>query len=169
MSIRKVAIRFAVSKGLVQKLVKQQQFEGNLQPKQRGKPQFSHLTNAEALIRTLVAEHLDATLVELCELFAVKTGNWVSRTAMCRYLQKLGLNRKKTWRSSQAGTERVQKLRVEYWEKIQDIEPKNLVFLDKTGILLGRLQNSCTFTTRDKSIQKKALYRGDLIYSYWRN
>jgi len=95
MSIRKVAIRFAVSKGLVQKLVKQQQIEGNLQPKQRGKPQFSHLTNASALIRTLVAEHQDATLVELCELFAVKTGNWVSRTAMCRYLQKLGLNRKK--------------------------------------------------------------------------
>ncbi|MEG4805379.1 hypothetical protein QUB63_32435 [Microcoleus sp. ARI1-B5] len=54
-----------------------------------------HLTNAEALIRTLVAEHQDATLVELCELFAIKTGNWVSRTAMCRYLQKLGLNRKK--------------------------------------------------------------------------
>jgi len=95
MSIRKVAIRFSVSKSLVQKLVKQQKIEGNLQPKQRGKPQFSHLTNAEALIRTLVAEHQDATLVELCELFVIKTGNWVSRTAMCRYLQKLGLNRKK--------------------------------------------------------------------------
>ena len=89
MSIRKVAIRFAVSKSLVQKLVKQQQIEGNLQPKQRGKPQFSHLTNAEALVRTLVAEHLDATLVELCELFAVKTGNWVSRTAMCRYATEI--------------------------------------------------------------------------------
>jgi transposase len=95
MSIRKVAIMFGVSKSLVQKLVKQQQIEGNLQPKQRGKPQFSHLANAEALIRILVAEHQDATLVELCELFAIKTGNWVSRTAMCRYLQKLGLTRKK--------------------------------------------------------------------------
>ena len=73
----------------------QKQTEGNLQPKQRGKPQFSHLTNAEAFLRTLVAEHLDATLVEWCELFGQKTGNWVSRTAMCRYLQKLGLNRKK--------------------------------------------------------------------------
>jgi transposase len=39
MSIRKVAIRFAVSKSLVQKLVKQQKIEGDLQPKQRGKPQ----------------------------------------------------------------------------------------------------------------------------------
>jgi transposase len=34
-------------------------------------------------------------MVELCELFAIKTGNWVSRTAMCRPLQKLGLTRKK--------------------------------------------------------------------------
>jgi putative transposase len=61
MSIRKVAIMFGVSKSLVQKLVKQQQSEGNLQPKQGGKPQFSHLANAEALIRILVAEHQDAT------------------------------------------------------------------------------------------------------------
>jgi transposase len=94
-SIRQVAIRFAVSKSLVQKLVKQQLLEGNLQPKQRGKPQFSHLTNAEVELRELVVENQDATIVELCELFAFKTGNWVSRTAMCRALQKLGLNRKK--------------------------------------------------------------------------
>jgi transposase len=123
MSIRKVAAWFAVSKSLVQKLVKLQQTEGNLQAKQRGKPQFSHLTTAEPEVKALVAEYPDATLVELCELFAQKTGNWVSRAAMCRCLQKLGLNRKKTWYSSQAATERVQKLRVEYWEKIKHIEP----------------------------------------------
>jgi hypothetical protein len=29
------------------------------------------------------------------------------------------------------------KLRLEYWEKVKDIEPKNLVFLDETGVLLG--------------------------------
>lgn len=97
MSIRRVATKFAVSKSLVQKLVKQHRTEGNLQPKQRGKPQFSHLTNAEPQIKALVAEHPDATLAELCELFASKTGNWVSKSAMCRYLQKLELNRKKNW------------------------------------------------------------------------
>lgn len=95
MSIRKVATRFSVSKSLVQKLVKQQQTEGDLQPKPRGKPQFSYLTNAEPEVKALVADYPDATLVELCELFAQKTGNWVSRTAMCRCLQKLGLERKK--------------------------------------------------------------------------
>ena len=97
MSIRKVATRFAVSKSLVQKLVKQQQTEGNLKPKQRGKPQFSHLTNAELEVKALVAEHPDATLVEFCELFAIKTGNWVSWTTMCSCVQKLGLHRKKKY------------------------------------------------------------------------
>jgi hypothetical protein len=29
------------------------------------------------------------------------------------------------------------KLKLEYWEKVKDIELKNLVFLDKTGVLLG--------------------------------
>ncbi|MBW4509618.1 MAG: hypothetical protein KME64_24355 [Scytonematopsis contorta HA4267-MV1] len=61
-SIRQVAIRFAVSKSLVQKLVKQQQNDGNLQPKKRGKPQFSHLTNASVELRELVVENHDATL-----------------------------------------------------------------------------------------------------------
>jgi len=55
-------------KNLVQKLVKQQQMEGNLQSKQRGKPQLGYLTNAAAEVKALVAEHPDATLMELCEL-----------------------------------------------------------------------------------------------------
>ncbi|WP_445304433.1 hypothetical protein [Microcoleus sp. Pol14C4] len=37
MSIRKTAAIFSVSKSSVQKLVKQQKIEGNLQPKPRGK------------------------------------------------------------------------------------------------------------------------------------
>jgi transposase len=124
-SIRKTAEIFACSKSLVQKLVKKK-IEGNLQPKPRGKPRFSHLNNASKEVREIVAAHPNATRVELCELFAQKTGNWVGRTAMCSALQKLGLNRKKkTVRSSQAGTERVIKLRLDYCEKVKDIEPKN--------------------------------------------
>jgi putative transposase len=49
MSIRKVAAQFDISKSLVQKLVKPQQMEGNLQSKQRGKPQLGHLTNINFL------------------------------------------------------------------------------------------------------------------------
>jgi putative transposase len=57
-----------VSKSLVQKLVKQQKIEGNLQPKPRGKPRHSHLNNASTELREIVAAHPDATLVKLCEL-----------------------------------------------------------------------------------------------------
>ncbi len=39
-------------------------------------------------------------------------------------------------RSTQAATERVLKLRGEYWQQVQDIEPHNLVFLDETGVML---------------------------------
>jgi transposase len=83
------------------------------------------LNNASKELKEIVAAHPDATLVELCELFAQKTGNWVGKTAMCSALQKWELNRKKKVRSSQAGTERVMRLRLEYWEKVKDIEPKN--------------------------------------------
>ena len=95
LSIRATAALFAVSKSLVQKLVKQQKTEGNLQQKPRGKPRYSHLNNAQTELREIVREHPDATLVELCELFAKKTGNWVGKSAMCSALQKLKLNRKK--------------------------------------------------------------------------
>ena len=62
----------------------------------RGKKPDSALTaNAEVEVRALVAEYPDATLVELSELLLQQTGNLVSQTALCRYLQKLGLNRKK--------------------------------------------------------------------------
>jgi hypothetical protein len=40
-----------------------QKTEGNLHPKQRGKPQLSHLTNAEPFVKALVAEHPDTTNV----------------------------------------------------------------------------------------------------------
>jgi len=96
-SIRQVSARFSVSKNLVHKLVKQKRTEGNVEPKRRGKPQFSHLTSIEAqeTVREIVEQNPDATLAELCEKLAEATGNWVSSTALCRCLQKLGLSRKK--------------------------------------------------------------------------
>jgi transposase-like protein len=63
LSIRKTAEIFACSKSLVQKLVKQQKIEGNLQPKPRGKPRYSHLNNSTASLREIVPAHPDATLL----------------------------------------------------------------------------------------------------------
>jgi putative transposase len=108
-----------VSNSLVQQLIKQQRSEGSLQPKPRGKPQLSHLTNAETEVRTLVAEYPDATLLELCELFAIKTGHWVSRAALCRYLQKLGLHRKKNMVQSPSRDRKSRKIKIRVLGKNQ--------------------------------------------------
>ena len=64
--------------------MKQHKIDGNLEPLKPGKPRFSYLANAELDLKQLVSENPDATLAELCELLALKTGNWVSRTAMFR-------------------------------------------------------------------------------------
>jgi hypothetical protein len=49
-------------------------------------------------------------------------------------MKKAGTNsKKKTLLSSQAATDRVQKLRGEYWEKGKNIAPENLVFLFGNG------------------------------------
>lgn len=75
--------------------------------------------------------------------------------------QKLGLNRKKKLGTvAFAGTERVQKLRVEYWEKIRDIEAQNLVFLDETGIMLGLVRSHARSPLGTRVGGIKPFYRG---------
>ena len=78
-------------------------------------------------------------------------------------------SQKKTWYSSQAATERAQKLRVEYWEKIKDIKPENLVFLEETGILLGLTRTHSRSLPGTRVAEIKPFYRGVLIHGYWRN
>ena len=57
-------------------------------------------------------------------------------------LAKTAINRKKkTIRSSQADKESTKKKRLEYWEKIRDVRPENLVFLDEMGVLLGMMRH----------------------------
>jgi len=121
---------------------------------------LSLLKNAEEEVKALVGEHPDAARIELCELFAQKTGNWVSQAAMCRGVAEIRTHsEKKTWYSRQAATERVQKLRVEYWENIKHIEPQNLVFKDETGILLGLARTHARSQPGTKATQLKPFYR----------
>ena len=66
-------------------------------------------------------------------------------------------------RSSQAGTERVMKLRLEYWEKVKHIDPKNLVFLDETGVLLGLSRSHARSQLGTRAYAVKPFYRGQKI------
>ena len=49
---------------------------------------------------------------------------------------------------------------MEYWEKIKDIKPKNLVFLDETGILLGLTRTHSRSPSGTRVAEIKPFYRG---------
>jgi len=69
-------------------------------------------------------------------------------------------NKKKTLRSSQSATERVQKLRCEYWDQVKEIDPANLVFLDETGVLLGLTRTHARSPRGSRVYDLKPFYRG---------
>ena len=71
--------------------------------------------------------------------------------------------KKKTLRSSQAATERVQKLRCDYWDQVKNIDPENLVFLDEMGVLLGLTRLNSRSTQGTRVYDLKPFYRGAKI------
>ena len=68
--------------------------------------------------------------------------------------------KKKTRRSSQSATERVQTLRGEYWEQVKPIDPDNLVFLDEMGVLLGLTRTHARSARGSRVYDLKPFYRG---------
>lgn len=67
---------------------------------------------------------------------------------------------KKTLRSSQAKTERVQKLRVEYWDTVKHINPEDLIFVDEMGALLGLTRTYARSHRGSRVYDFKPYYRG---------
>jgi transposase len=68
--------------------------------------------------------------------------------------------KKKTLRSSQAQTERVQNLRTEYWQQVKQIDPENLVFIDEMGVLLGLARTHARSLQGNRVYDFKPFYRG---------
>lgn len=57
----------------------------------------------------------------------------------------------------------MRQLRVEYWEKVRDIEPKNLVFIDEMGILLGLMRTHARAPKGSRAIDLRSVDRGKKI------
>jgi len=160
-SIRKVAERFRVSKNTVQKLVKQKRETGNINPQKArgGKP--SQLTGWEKEVTRMVEEHSDYTLSEYCELWEDRGGVRLSESAMCRFLGKLKLTRKKkTKRNRKIKEAEVQQARLDYWQTVKVFDPKNLVFIDEMGILLGIMRTMARSLQGTRAYDFEAVYRG---------
>ena len=111
----------------------------------------------------MVEKYPDYTLSEYCEYWRIYHQQSVSPSMMCRELQKCNLTIKKTIRSSQSGTERVQILRYEYWEKVKNLEAENLVFLDEMGVLLGLIRSHARSYSGSRAYDFSPFYRGQKV------
>jgi hypothetical protein len=67
--------------------------------------------------------------------------------------------KKKTIRSSQSATERVQILRGEYRDKVKNIDQENLVFLEEMGVLLGLTRTHARSRYGSRVYDLKPFYR----------
>ena len=138
-SIQQIAHRFQVSGSFVRKLLKRYEVKGTVEPAPHGGGKLPKLNLQQIkIVVELVEEDNDATLQQLSARLEEKTGIKVSVPTMCRLLQRLELTRKKkTLHASEAQTERVQKLRGEYWTTIGEVKLSDLVFIDETGVNLA--------------------------------
>ena len=95
-SIRSLAKRFQVSPDSVRLLVKQYRATGSIAPKPyAGGPQATLKAEHHEVLRDLVEADNDATLPQLAQRLAARTGVQVSGSTISRTLRKLNLTRKK--------------------------------------------------------------------------
>lgn len=71
--------------------------------------------------------------------------------------------KKKTLSSSQGKTERVQKLRIEYWQQVKQVDPENLIFIDEMGVLLGLTRTQARSLQGSRVYDFKPFYRGSKV------
>jgi arginine repressor len=73
----------------------------------------------------------------LCEKLAAQQGIQVSQPTMCRAIQLLRMLRKKTLYTSEQDTPRIRQQRDDYRCWLEQLDMRNLVFIDEAGIHLG--------------------------------
>lgn len=95
-SIRQLAKRFQVSPDSVRCLIKQYRAIGGISPKPyTGGPQPMLQATHHEVLRELIETDNDATLAQLAQRLAIRTGMHVSSSTISRTLSKLGITRKK--------------------------------------------------------------------------
>lgn len=137
-----LAARFKVSESFVGNLLQLFRETGDVLPKPHGGGHPPRL-NPEQLVSLIeiVESNNDATLDELSHLLEEKEQVFVPRSTMGDLMQRLDLNRKKkTLTPKKKHTDKVQKLRVEYWDVIRNVTADNLIFIDESGVNLAMIR-----------------------------
>jgi transposase len=72
----------------------------------------------------------------------------------------LDLPAKKTLHATEADSPRVQQARADYWQRIRDIAPENLVFMDEAGIHLVMVRLYARSLKGQRSVGDRPAHRG---------
>jgi transposase len=135
-SLREIAWRFLVSLSFVMALVKQFRDTGRIDPKPHGGGKKRKIAGTDLFVlRQLVEEHSDATLLELSNLFFERTGIKVSESTVWQALRRLRISRKKkTFHATERDTdEYVRQARKEYRRQQPTMPARKLIFVDESG------------------------------------
>ena len=138
-SMRGLAKRFSVSLTCVWLLLKRYGETGKVDPKPHGGGQKARIQGeGSQVLRQLVREHSDATLMELRDLFRRRTGIEVSCSTVALSLKKLKITRKKkTLHATQRDKEEHVKARAEFIENMPNLAADKLVFVDEASVNVG--------------------------------
>jgi len=135
---RQLAQRFKVSLSFVKRVVRRYRTSAQREAKPRGAT-LGPIIDGEYLtmVQRLIEHKPDISLQQLCEQLAERTQIKVSKPTMCRAVQRLEMRRKKTLYASEQDTRRVRQQRDDYRRWLDQIDVRNLVFIDEAGIHLG--------------------------------
>jgi transposase len=139
-SLRDLAARFSVSLNFVWLLWKRYQATGSVRPKPHAGGHVSVMNQERlSILRELVQQQNDATLVELQDQFHQKTGLHLSTGTLSLALKKLNLSRKKkTFHATERKNDpEIIEERAEFRQEMPTMDAQSLAFLDESGINLG--------------------------------
>jgi transposase len=129
-SIRQIARLFCVSLSTVVRLLQLHRQTGSLRPRPPGLKPRALDEAAEAHLLELVREQPDATLAELRDRLGVPC----CLMTIARALERHGITRKKkTLHAQERDSPRVQAQRQQFQERLADVDPEHLVFVDESG------------------------------------
>jgi transposase len=164
-SQRQLAKQFRVALSFIEKLLKQHRETGNIAPKVRTAQTQTKLNSEQlSVLEQIVAEKTDATLAELRAELEQKTGVLIGRSTVDRMLKKLNLTlKKKTLHATEKYSERVQQKRSEYWQLLQGILAKDLIFIDEAGVNLALTRLFARSPKGERAYGKRPQKRGENV------
>lgn len=110
------------------------------------------------MLEKLLDEKNDVTLAQLCKKLKEQTKIQISMSSMCRFCFQHNLTRKKTFRATKLEIEKIQEQQTEYWKAIREVDEKNLVFLDETGVNLALTKTYARYFTYPRLTQERYIW-----------